>query len=83
MERYCDDAALFSAFHSGNEQAIQVVYKRHFKPLYFFAQRFTFNKDDAKDLVTDVFIKMIQKKEEFQKISNVKSFLYLSTKMLA
>jgi RNA polymerase sigma-70 factor (ECF subfamily) len=80
MKRYESDIALFAAFHRGEEAAVRQVYQLHFKPLCFFAQRITGSREEAQDLVADSFVKMLQKREEFQNLSNVKSFLYLITK---
>jgi RNA polymerase sigma-70 factor (ECF subfamily) len=80
MKSYASDIALFNAFHRGEEAAIQAVYQIHFKPLCFFAQRIVADKEDAEDIVTNIFIKMLGKRDEFENLSNVKSFLYLATK---
>ena len=80
---YLSDMDLFAAFHQGDEAAFEQVYNLHFKPLCFFASRITGDKQEAQDLVADSFIKMLGKRQEFQNLSNVKSFLYLSTKNAA
>jgi RNA polymerase sigma-70 factor (ECF subfamily) len=80
LTAYHSDIELFAAFHRGEELAIRQVYNLHFKPLCFFAQRITGDKEEAQDLVAESFIKMFQKREKFQNLSNVKSFLYLATK---
>jgi RNA polymerase sigma-70 factor (family 1) len=80
MPAYSSDIELFAAFHRGEEAAIRQVYQLHFKLLCFFAERITGDKEEAQDVVADSFIKMLQKREAFQNLSNIKSFLYLTTK---
>jgi len=83
MTRPGDDIELFASFHRGDTLAIKRVYELHFKPLCFFAERITGTKEDAEDLVTESFLKMLNQREDFQNLSNVKSFLYLVTKNAA
>lgn len=77
---FTSDNELFNAFHRGETSAIEHFYKLNFKPLCIFAERITGTKEDAQDLVTESFIKMLNKREQFQNLSNARSFLYLVTK---
>lgn len=80
MPAYSTDIELFSAFHNGEHAAIQQVYQLHYKPLTYYAHRITGSAQEAQDMVADCFIKLLQNRESFLSLSNVKSFLYLSTK---
>lgn len=80
MTSYTTDTELFRAFHEGEADAVQSIYQLYYKPLCFFAQRFTEDHDAAQDIATDSFIKMLDKRLDFQNLSNVRSFLYLVTK---
>lgn len=80
MRRSNNDKDLFSSFKQGEAGAIRDLYDLHYKPLCFFAYRITGNKEESEDLVTESFLKMLHKREEFENLSNIKSFLYLVTR---
>jgi RNA polymerase sigma-70 factor (ECF subfamily) len=54
------------------------LFDHFFLPLCLFAEKFLENKEDAADVVQDTFIKLWQRKEDFQQvhINQIKSFLY-------
>lgn len=80
MNVYTTDTELFNAFHEGKADAVESIYQLYYKPLCFFAERFTEDREAAQDVATDSFIKMLDKRTEFQNLSNLRSFLYLVTK---
>jgi RNA polymerase sigma-70 factor (family 1) len=77
------DIELFEAFHSGSPEAADAVFVRYFKPLCFFAERLTWNREEAEDIVAEAFIKLLERRESFQNLLNIKSFLYLAVRNAA
>ncbi|MCD0487791.1 RNA polymerase sigma-70 factor [Pedobacter sp. MC2016-14] len=67
-------------FIAGNNQALGYFYKLHYKPICYFATRLTQHEPEAKDIVTDTFVKLWEKHAEFETAANIKSFLYLSVR---
>ena len=63
------------------------AYKELFTSLYTYLLHFAFSlvkmKQPAEEIVSDVFIKIWQKRKELEKIENLKVYLYISTKNTA
>src|SRR5271170_5988310 len=63
------------------------AYKELFTSLYTYLLHFAFTlvkmKQPAEEIVSDVFIKIWQKRKELEKIENLKVYLYISTKNTA
>lgn len=67
------DAQLVYEAQQGNDQAIEEIYRRYEKSLFYVAYKITNNKDDAQDALQDTFLqvsKSIQnlKKPEYLKL---------------
>jgi RNA polymerase sigma-70 factor (family 1) len=64
-----------------------LAYKELFTSLYGFLLQFAFtlvkSKQLAEEIVSDVFIKIWQKRHELDKIENLKVYLYIATKNTA
>jgi RNA polymerase sigma-70 factor (ECF subfamily) len=71
---------LMVRFREGDRPALVHVYKMYHKNLCNFAQGLLNNKIEAKDIVADAMELLMQKREHFFKIENVKAFLYLTVK---
>jgi RNA polymerase sigma-70 factor (family 1) len=65
----------------------QHAYKELFKSLYHylypFARTIVKEKESAEEVVSDVFIKVWEKRKELEKIDNLKVYLYVSTRNIA
>lgn len=63
------------------------AYKELFTSLYTYLLHFAFTlvkmKQPAEEIVSDVFIKIWQKRKELEKIENLKVYLYIATKNTA
>ena len=63
------------------------AYKELFISLYTYLLHFAFSlvkmKQPAEEIVSDVFIKIWQKRKELEKIENLKVYLYIATKNTA
>ena len=56
------------------------IYQDHFDRLYYFALTFTKSEDLAKDVVSEVFLKLWQNRSGFNEIRQIESYLYISVK---
>lgn len=65
----------------------QLAYKELFclfyKPLQQFANSFVRDKDMAEEIVSDVFIRIWERRRQLEDISNLKVYLYVSTRNTA
>lgn len=63
-----------------NQQAYKTLYL-HFQPwLYQFAYSFIKSHELAEEIVSDVFIRIWQKRERLGEVDNLRLYLYVSTK---
>ncbi|SFD01138.1 RNA polymerase sigma-70 factor, ECF subfamily [Chitinophaga sp. CF118] len=67
-------------FKKGSITAFGHFYDLFYIPLSFFAEQIILDKPAAEDVVTDVFIKLWEKRGSFNTEENIKAFLYISTK---
>ena len=58
----------------------QNLFRQFYQPLVFFARRLVQDEPVAEDIVTDLFLKLWEKLEDFDTIQSVKAFLYISTR---
>ncbi len=56
------------------------VFKQYYSSLVFFASRLVKVKEDAEDIVHEVFIKLWQKQPDFGTYTNIKAILYIAVK---
>jgi RNA polymerase sigma-19 factor, ECF subfamily len=75
-----DNAALIIAFGRGEEKADKIIFNRYFRMLCVYAERITANMQEAEDIVTDVFIRMMHKRAAFGTVDNIKAFLFTATR---
>ncbi|MFD1258340.1 RNA polymerase sigma factor [Mucilaginibacter terrae] len=71
------DRELIGLISTGSQDAFQVLFNRHWKPLYAFVFRLTRDEDHSKDILQDVFMYIWNNRE---KLYTNESFLpYLHT----
>lgn len=63
----------------GEKKAFEVLYDRYFNKLVWFARGFVSNVQRAEDLVQDVFIKLIERPELFNKEKRFSTWVYVIT----
>ena len=56
--------------------ALEVLFKRFYKPLRAYAFRFVNDKDMSEDIVQDVFVKIWETREKLGAIENLSAYLY-------
>ena len=65
-------------FREGRAQALSHFFKLHHKALFYFANRILNDQSAAQEVVSDCFVKLWQKHEDFHTAQQVKAFLFIS-----
>lgn len=75
--RNCNGIA---AFQSGNYAAVKELYDEHYAPLVDFARQLIFDKAEAHHIVQETFIKLFFIRERFDKLPDIKAYLYITVR---
>lgn len=67
---------IVAAFQHGDERAFTQLYDQFYERLYFFACRFV-NEAEAKDVTSEAFIQLWNKKGNFDTLAAVRHFLFV------
>lgn len=76
-DQYSD---LLNGFRQGNKTAFEKIYQLHYKQLRYFTERIITNQDEAREIVTDTFIKVYQRRSDFDSIQGLRSFLFVTAR---
>jgi RNA polymerase sigma-70 factor (family 1) len=69
--------------HYDDQQAYKLLFTALYPYLYPFARALVKTKEPAEEIVSDVFIKVWEKRKELDKIDNLKLYLYVATRHIA
>src|SRR5436190_23760232 len=75
-ENQDQDASLVERYLAGDVSAFDEIMIRYERQIYRVCYRFVENRDDAKDLAQDVFIKAFEHLSSFRRESSLKTWLY-------
>ena len=64
--------------HEDNEKALEIIFKRHHAALFYFATHLINNSQAAEDIVAISFIKVWQKRKDFDSLTAIRSFQYIT-----
>ena len=70
------DEELLARFNDGDAGAFEVLLGRHRRPLFNFVLRSVRNRDQAEELLQDVFLRVVQRSEDFKGQSKFSTWLY-------
>ncbi|MCB0795903.1 MAG: RNA polymerase sigma-70 factor [Flavobacteriales bacterium] len=65
---------------SGDLSAMESLFKEHFAPLSIFAFQYLKDRDQAEDLVQELFIRIWEGRSELQVKTSIKAYLYASVR---
>ena len=65
-----------------NTNNFKFFFQEYFEPVFQFARKYTENDAIARDFTQDAFIKLYEKRKDFDAIEKAKSFLYTTTRNL-
>lgn len=71
---------LIGYLNSGNEVGLTGIYRLYYKPLLYFVQSYVNSFQLSEEIVSDVFVKLWERRENFSSLDRVKAFLYISAK---
>lgn len=74
------DLELVALLKEADTGAFTEIYRRHWHLLYLHTHKLLDNKDEAKDLVQDVFFSLWTKANELDVRTNVKGYLYVTAR---
>ena len=77
------DAALLARLRSGDERALEAVFRMHYPGMCSVVRRIVFAPDVAEELVQDVFFKLWSKREQLAEIDALKTYLYRAARNTA
>jgi RNA polymerase sigma-70 factor (ECF subfamily) len=72
------DADLIAQLKLGNEKAFAEIYNRYWSVLYLHARHMLNNRDEARDVVQEVFICFWNKAKDLETSTNINAYLYRS-----
>ena len=76
------DSTICSLLNQGEEKGMEYLFTRYYKPLVLWAASFLNNIPQSEDLVQDFFIRLWEKKAEYDKIPDFRTFLYVAVRNL-
>lgn len=80
MTPHFDDNDFVVLFRNQEVSSIRKLYDTFYRPLCYYAEKIVNNQQEAEDIVVETFLKLIRKCNDFEKFSEMKSFLYTTTK---
>lgn len=79
-ERDVAENVLFRRFRQGNQHAFESLFHRYYKALCAFALCYLNSQSEAEEIVQDSMVKLWERRDSFQSVEHLRSFLYLTTR---
>lgn len=71
---------ILSALKAGKEEGLNRLYSSFFHPLCVFGCRFVGEEEVVADVVQEIFIKVWERRKNFDSIYSIRSFMYVSVR---
>jgi len=75
-----EDKILFGKIRQDDRHSFEVLFKKYYASFCVVAYRYVEDKDIAKDIAQEVFIKLWDKRHDYDEMPSVKTFLYVLVK---
>lgn len=76
----CSDERLLQLMAEGDKEAFAILYKRHWEDLFITAARALRGKNEAADVVQDVFLSIWKRKNELNLQGSLSAYLHTSVR---
>ena len=73
---------LFEDIKCGHLRAFEALFRQYYPSMCVIAGKLVANREVAEDIVQDVFIRLWEKKAEYDKIPDFRTFLYVAVRNL-
>ena len=74
--------SLFEYIKCGNLSSFEVLFRQDYPSMCLISGKLVANREVAEDIVQDVFIRLWEKKAEYDKIPDFRTFLYVAVRNL-
>ncbi len=64
--------------NEGNEEAFKILFRLYYAKLFYIAQSYTSSKEDAEEIIQDVFVKVWKKRKSIT--TNINGYLFKVTR---
>jgi RNA polymerase sigma-19 factor, ECF subfamily len=64
----------------GDQKAMAPIFKLYHKSLCYFARQLVDNDEQAEDIVAETFLKVWQRHNDFETLSGIRAFMYITTR---
>ncbi len=71
---------IIDTLKKGGPEALQSLLKQYYSPLCLFAERLLNNRAASEDIVGESFIKLWNRRNDFESTQNIKAFLYITVR---
>jgi len=71
---------IIDTLKKGGPEALQSLLKQFYSPLCLFAERLVADRAAAEDIVGESFIKLWNKRGDFESTQNIKAFMYITVR---
>jgi RNA polymerase sigma-70 factor (family 1) len=74
------DIEIIAGLKKGERRSYEALYNEFYRRIRFFADQYVNDLDTAHELTIEAFIKLWQKRSDFDTVNNIKAFLFITTK---
>lgn len=74
--------SILAQFNDGNQQAFRKVFDCFYQAVFYFARKLLGNKEEAEEITLEAFQKLFERHNKFATVSNIKAFLFITTRNL-
>ncbi len=67
---------LFRSMTNGDRSALEIIYKKYYQGLFYYAKKFVKEKGAAKDIVQESFLKIWENRDSIIIVGSVSAYLY-------
>ncbi|RBL88985.1 RNA polymerase sigma factor [Chitinophaga flava] len=80
MSQALTENTLLKGIRDGEEIAVRHLFDLYYRPLCYYAEKLTGDKAEAQDVAVNVFLKLLQKKADFEHLYEIRAFLYVAAR---
>lgn len=80
VRSYHNDPDLLARFIRGDAEAFNDIYTHNYLRVFQYARRFIPEREDAEDLTADTFVKLWERRAQFESLNNIEAFLHITVR---